>query len=219
VAKIIIFGNGQIASVGYSYLLHDSKHEVVAFTVDNKFINETYLFGLPVVPFDNIESLYPPDQYKMLIMVSYKKVNQLRAQKFKEAKIKGFKFITYIHSKASIWPDLEIGENCFIMEQNVIQPFVSIGDNVIIWSGNHIGHHTTIHDHCFISSHVVVSGSSVIKPYCFLGVNSTIRDGVTVAEKNVVGAGALVLKNTGIKDVHIGATGKIKKSFSDRISI
>ena len=57
-----------------------------------------------------------------------------------------------------VWARHEIGENCFIFEDNTIQPFVKIGDDVVLWSGNHIGHHAEIGDHCFISSHVVISG-------------------------------------------------------------
>ena len=50
-------------------------------------------------------------------------------------------------------------------------------------------------DHCFISSHVVVSGCCTIKESCFLGVNSTLRDNITIGEKTIVGAGAVVLKD------------------------
>ena len=62
-------------------------------------------------------------------------------------------------SDAYLVTEVEIGENCFIFEANVIQPFVRIGDNVVMWSGNHIGHDSTIGSHCFIASHAVISGN------------------------------------------------------------
>ena len=65
---------------------------------------------------------------------------------------------------ATTWSDLDVGENTFVFEYNVIQPFVKIGNNVVLWSGNHIGHHVVIADHCFITSHVVISGATVIAP-------------------------------------------------------
>jgi sugar O-acyltransferase (sialic acid O-acetyltransferase NeuD family) len=153
----------------------------------------------------------------MFVPISYKNVNKLRAEKYHQAKAKGYRLISYVCSKAVTWPGLVVGDNCFIFESNVIQPYVEIGNNVILWSGNHIGHHTKIGDHCFISSHVVVSGSVTIEPYCFFGVNSTIRDGITIARECVIGAGALILKDTKEKEIYAGERTNPQAQSSDRL--
>lgn len=210
--KIIIFGVGQIASVAYFYLTHDSPYEIVAFSVDKQWIKEKRLYDLPISPFEEIEAYYPPNQFKMFAPISYRNVNKLRAEKYYQIKEKGYELISYICSKAVTWPGLEIGDNCFIFESNVIQPYVKIGNNVILWSGNHIGHHTTIKDHCFVTSHVVVSGSVTIEPYCFLGVNSTIRDNITIAKECVIGAGAIITKDTQEKGIYYGPGANILKN-------
>jgi sugar O-acyltransferase (sialic acid O-acetyltransferase NeuD family) len=210
--KVVIFGVGEIANVAHFYLSHDSPYEVVAFTVDKEFIKEKELFELPVVPFEEIEMIYPPDKFKMFAPISYKDVNKLRAEKYYQAKAKGYQLISYICSKATTWPGLVVGDNCFIFENNVIQPFVKIENNVILWSGNHVGHHTFIKDHCFITSHVVISGHVVVEPYCFLGVNSTIRDNITIAKECVIGAGALITKDTQEKGVYYGPAANILKT-------
>jgi sugar O-acyltransferase (sialic acid O-acetyltransferase NeuD family) len=215
--KVVLFGNGQIASVAYFYLTHDSPYEVVAFTVDRDYLTEKEMFGLPVVPFEDVQSIYPPDRFKMYVSVSFRKVNKLRAEKYAQAKEKGYTLISYVSSKATTWPGLSIGDNCFIMENNVIQPFVKIGNNVIMWSGNHIGHHTTIQDHCFLASHVVVSGSVTVGPYCFFGVNATTRDGITIAPECVIGAGTLILKDTVEKGVYIGKPAELLSKRSDEL--
>ncbi len=199
--RVILFGNGQIASVAYAYLTYDSEHEVVAFTVDRAYRDAPTLFDLPVVPFEEVQDHFPPDQCKMLVSISYRGVNRLRAEKYRAAKAKGYACISYVHSRAVTWPDLQLGENCFILEQNVIQPFVTIGDDVTLWSGNHIGHHTVIGDHCFIASQAVISGFVTVEPACFIGVNATIRDGIRIGAECVIGAGALILKDTAPKGV------------------
>ena len=194
-AKVIIFGVGQIAEIAHFYLTTDSEHEVVAFTVDEDFLEQDEFHDLPVVAYENIEQVYSPNEYKLFIPISYKKVNKLRAHKFFDAKSKGYECVSYISSKATYY-NTPVGENCFIFENNVIQPFVTIGDNCILWSGNHIGHHTTIENHCFLASHVVVSGSVSIGEYCFVGVNATIRDNIKIGKENVIGAGAIILSDT-----------------------
>jgi len=194
--KVVIFGTGDFAQVAYFYLTNDSPYEIVAFTANKDSIKEKELFGLPVIPFEEVENHYPPDRFGMFIAIGYSNVNKVRANKYYEAKTKGYELISYMNSKATHWGDTEIGDNCFIFENQTIQPFVKIGNNVVIWSGNHIGHHSVIGDHCFITSHVVISGNVKIGPYCFLGVNATIRDGITIARECVIGAGAVILKDT-----------------------
>jgi len=201
--KVVIFGTEKMAQLAHFYLTNDSPYDVVAFTVDEELIDSKEFLNLPVVPFESVEKSYPPHEYHMFIAVAYKKLNSLRATKYTEAKKKGYKLVTYISSKVTHWGDTEIGDNCFIMENQVIQPFVTIGNNVIIWSGNHFGHDVVIGDHCFISSHVVLCGRVKIEPYCFLGVNATIRDDVIIERECIIGAGALILRDTKEKEVYV----------------
>jgi len=216
--KVIIFGTGAFAEVAYFYLTEDSNYDVVGFTINKKFITEENFCGLPVIEFENIESKYSPTEFSMFIAIGYKNMNKIRANIFNESKQKGYQLISYINSKATVWKNLSIGENCFILENNVIQPFVKIGNDVILWSGNHIGHHSTISDHCFISSHVVISGFTKINSYSFLGVNSTIRDGVTIASECLIGAGTLILKNTKKGGVYTSKDATLLSVSSDKLT-
>ncbi|MFS0919255.1 acetyltransferase [Brevibacillus sp. 179-C 1.1 NHS] len=216
--KVIIFGLGQIAEIAHFYLMEDSPYEVVAFTVDKKYMNKEEFKELPVVPFEEIEMHFPPNEYKLFIPISYTQLNKLRAEKYYEGKKKGYTFISYISSKATYY-NTPIGENCFILENNVIQPFTKIGDNVIMWSGNHIGHHSTIEDHCFLASHIVISGSVLIKPYSFIGVNATFRDNITVGAENIIGAGALILTDTLDGSVYPGKKTEKFHKTSDQIRL
>lgn len=200
-SKVIIFGLGEIAEIAHFYITNDSEHEVAAFTVDREYMKCDEFHKLPVIAYEELIFEYTPDKYKMFIPISYKKVNNIRAEKFIDAKNKGYECISYVSSKATYY-NTPIGENCFILENNVIQPFVEIGDNCILWSGNHIGHHTTIEDHCFIASHVVVSGNVSIGEYSFLGVNSTIADNIKIGKKNVIGSNAVIFNNTDDNSVY-----------------
>lgn len=126
----------------------------------------------------------------------------------------GYKLVSYVSTKSVFWKDLNMGDNCFILENQTIQPTVKIGNNVIIWSGNHLGHGAVIKDHCYISSHVVISGHSVIGKRSFLGVNSTIKDFVTLGQETFVTMGALVTQNTGSGDVLLAGRGTVFKGGS-----
>jgi len=213
-SRVVIFGTGDIGQLAHFYLGHDSPDEVVAFCADGKYVDSKKYLGLPLVPFEEVVDRYPPDDFRMFVALSYSKLNQVRAQKYAEAKDKGYELISYVSTRSVIWDGIEIGDNAFIFENQTIQPFGKIGNNVTLWSGNHIGHHSTIGDHCFLTSHVVVSGHVTIGPYCFLGVNSTLRDGITLAPRTVVGAGTTIVKNTVEGGVYMGPKAELKSTDS-----
>lgn len=215
--KLVIFGSGEIAQLAHYYFSLDSNYEVVAFTVDASYVKESNFCGLPIVAFDEVLKRYPPEKNDFFIALSYSKLNSIRKEKFYTAKEKGYSLASYISSHATVLNDGQIGENCFILEDNTIQPFARIGNNVILWSGNHIGHHSIIHDHTFIASHVIVSGGVEIGEQCFIGVNATLRDHIKVGERCVVGAGALLLGDTAPGGVYLGSATERSKVPSARL--
>lgn len=207
-AKIIVFGVLDTAELAHYYLTHDSEHEVVAFTVNRQFIEQDNFRGLPVVAFEEVETIYPPSEYQFFAPMTGRNMNRNREAIYNHAKAKGYQFISYISSRATIFDKSLIGENCFILEDNTIQPFTTVGNNVVMWSGNHIGHHGQIKDHVFFTSHVVLSGHCVVESYSFFGVNATIRDYTTIAQGTLVGMASAITKETEEWGVYVGNPAK-----------
>lgn len=196
-ARVIIFGLEDFASLAHYYLRNDSDHEVAAFTVTRGYMPEVPLFeGKPVVAFEELKHHYPTDDFRLFAPLSPRRMNRVREDIYRRVKEEGFRFISYVSSRATVFPETPIGENCFILEDNTIQPFTQIGDNVILWSGNHIGHHSKIGDHVMLTSHVVLSGHCTVGNHCYLGVNATIRDGLRLGEGTLVAMGACVSRDT-----------------------
>jgi sugar O-acyltransferase (sialic acid O-acetyltransferase NeuD family) len=192
--KLIIGGDSAFAEIAYEYFTHDSDYEVVAFAVEQEHIKRESVFGLPVVPFEALERQFDPSTHSVYVACVYTQLNRLRTRLASEAKAKGFALASYVSSRAFVWRNVEIGEHCFIFEDNTVQPFVSVGNNVVMWSGNHIGHHSTIRDNCFISSHVVISGFVDVGENCFLGVNSTIVNNVEIGRDCWLGPNTIIVK-------------------------
>ncbi len=196
-AKVVIFGLQDFAQLASFYLQQDSEHEVVAFSVHQQYLPAELEFeGLPIVTFEAVEKTFPPSDFSFFAPMSARKMNRLRASVYQQIKSKGYRLISYISSRATIYSRSQIGDNCFILEDNTVQPFTSIGNNVVLWSGNHIGHHSVIKDHVTFTSHVVLSGHCLVEPYSFFGVNATIRDGVHIAEGSFIAMSAAITKDT-----------------------
>lgn len=207
--KLVLFGDSAFAEIAYEYFTHDSEYEVVGFTVSQQYITKKELFGLPVVPFEEVENIFSPDTHDMHIAIVYLQMNRVRTRFYHEAKEKGYRLANYISSRAFVWRNVTMGDNIFIFEDNTIQPFVKIGSNNVFWSGNHIGHHSTIGSHNFISSHVVVSGFCNIGDSNFFGVNSTVGNNIDIGNDCLLGSFTHMVKNV--------PSGTLMKGVPDKI--
>ena len=213
---LVLIGAGELAQIACEYFTHDSGYEVVAFSVERDYLAEPTLAGRPVVAYEMLERIYPPTEVEAFVAIPASQLNRLRTRFYLDAKRRGYRFASYVSSRAFVWRNAEIGENCFIFEGNVVQPFVRIGDNCILWSGNHVGHRTVVHDHVFVASHAVISGYCEIGEYSFVGVNATFNDGVKVAADNVIGAGALLTRDTEPGRIYVGSPARAVEGRSSR---
>jgi len=213
--RLVIIGDTAFAEIAYEYFTHDSPYEVAAFSVERSYLSRERLFGLPVVPFEELERLYEPESHAFFVAATYTQMNALRKRLYVMAKDKGFSPASYVSSRAFVWRNVRLGEHCFVFEGNVVQPFAVLGDNVVLWSGNHIGHHSRIQSHCFVSSHVVISGFVDVGEACFFGVNATVANNVVIGHNCLIGAGAMVLGDLPDGQKVIGVWKKSVDSFQE----
>jgi len=107
----------------------------------------------------------------------------------------GHEPVTLIHPSATFGADVTLGEGV------VIASHVSVTTNVRIGDHSHININATVSHDCRVSRFVTVSpscsvsGSVTLRERVFLGVNCAIRQGLTIGEGSVVGAGAVVLSD------------------------
>ena len=218
-SNIVIFGASDVARLAHLYFTRDSEHQVVAFTVDPDHRRGDVFEGLPVCDFTRVTELYPPEQFELFVAVGYTGMNQVRANRYLQTRALGYRLVSYVSSRCTFLTDHPVGDNCFILEDNTIQPGVRIGNNVTLWSGNHIGHDSIIEDHCFITSQVVVSGHVHVGSHSFLGVNASLRNGITVAPRTLVGAGATITSDTVEGSVYVPPRAVRLEKASDEIAL
>ena len=215
--KVVIFGTGELAQRIFFYL-KDSDDQVLAFCANKSKIDKEELLGLPVIAFENIKETFPPTEFSMFIALAYSEMNKKRTKFFNEAKNKGYELYSFVHPSTKIWDEFEMGENCFILANNVIQPFVKLGNNVLIGSNNLISHNTTIGDNCFITSNVTMGGHITMGKNCFVGLSATINQRIKIGNECVVGAGTIISKDINDKEVYAENSSKKLPQSSECIS-
>jgi sugar O-acyltransferase (sialic acid O-acetyltransferase NeuD family) len=213
-ADVVIFGAGQIAEVAKVYMDAHSADRIVGFTVDTAYRNAETFHGL--VAWDQLEDHFPASSVKLLGPLSYRRFNDFRRERHLEGKARGYAFTSFIHPASHVYTH-EIGENCFILENNVIQPFVRIGAGVMIWSSNHIGHHAVIGDYCFLASHVGLGSGVRLGESCFLGGKAGVETGVEIGAASFLGGGAIVKRSLPAESVVPGQSDPVAPYSSARL--
>lgn len=203
--RLIIYGIGKFAEYVHYVFENDSSYNVEAFCIESNLFKELNRKdeNLPLIDFNQVQGQFPPDDFDLFIAVGN---NKIRKRIVQSARKKGYSLASYISTKASVWENLEYGENVFVDEGTMLQPFVKIGDSCILFACN-IGHHTKIGHNCLIS--VVTTGGNVqIGNNSYIGMNSVIKQNVRIEKNNVIGMGCVISSDTmpGSVFTHKGTT-------------
>ena len=214
--KLYIFGTQNFAEMSHYLFSEDSGYEIAGFTVDGSYLDRTSFKGLPVLAYEDFLKAVQPEDADLFVAVGVGKINTLRAQKVARIQQDGYRLASYVSSSARIPKDLVLAPNTMIMDNVNIHPFVSIGANTIIWSSSRIALKVRIGAHVWITS-AVIGDSSTIGDFSFVGLNATVAPFTNIASHNLIGAGALILKDTKDYEVYKGPRSTPSKVSSLRI--
>lgn len=193
-------GIGMHARRLHAYLTADGGRDVEAFAVHRRFLDAddalpAEFLDRPLVAFEELDTTHPPDTHELCVTVGYRDVNQARARVWQEGLDRGYEHVNYASSYVRRWEPSTVGtRGTHLVEDTNVQPYVTIGDDCWI-AGSRVGHESRVGDHCWITG-ATIAADVTVGEFCFIGVGATILDGVTIAPRTVVGAGALIKRDT-----------------------
>ena len=126
-----------------------------------------------------------------------------------------------------IFPDAQIGENCNICSNVLIENEVRVGNNVTVKSGVQLWDGITLEDNVFIGPNATFTNDllprsknpdwklqkTIIKKGASIGANATILCGITIGENAMIGAGSVVTKDVPDNEVWIGNPARFLKKI------
>ncbi len=193
--KVIIYGVNHQAQQLKILLEEEGEAEVCAFTVDKEYRKEDILLGLPVYEFENIEKLFSPEKFEIVLSFGYRNMIKNREEKFYCCKKKGYTLYTYISKRALVYTS-DIGEGSLIYPECFIAPFTRIGRGCFLENGTSIAHHSILDGFIFCAPRTNVCGDVTIESNCFLGAGCIVAGGANLKRRTLVAAGAVLLKDT-----------------------
>ena len=69
---LVLFGAGELARLAYLAFADDDSWHVVACTVSAPYVDDAELFGLPVVPWEELETTHPAADHALFVAVGYR---------------------------------------------------------------------------------------------------------------------------------------------------
>lgn len=208
----IVFGTGDFADIVSWVIVNGMKRKVKAFTANRKYIGyETIHRGYPLVPFEDIEKIYCPDEYSMVIAYEGKEMYKQRRSTFEKAVDLGYKMENIISDSAIISTD-RMGNGNIILEGCIVAPFSEIGNGNILWSGAIVQHHNRVGNFNVFGPRVSPSGFVEIGNHCFLGNGAIIKNRVKISDYSFIGAGAYLSKDTTEREVVVPSRSYVLKN-------
>ena len=197
----MIIGAKRFARRMWAYLTHDAKLSVVAFAVHRRYLEDDTLLGLPVVAIEDLPQRLDPAGHDVCVAAGHLQVNRVRASLCEELEACGYRLLRYVATTATCWQASQVGErNVLILDRAVVAPFATVGDDVVLNTCN-VNHDVVIEDHSFVATGATIGGEAFVGAYSFIGLNAVVRSGVRIAPRTVVGAGAVVKRDTQEGDV------------------
>ncbi len=192
---IVIYGISAYAEMMRYNFDRYSPYQVVAFSVDRKYMTESSFCGLPIIAFEDITTSYPIDQFKLFVAIGYR-IMRNRKVLYDKAKNQGYTLVNYISPKAVLHDDLIIGENNVIQSSVDIDIAVTIGNNNVFWTGSILGHNLEVGNHNYISGGGGLGGNCVVGDACFLGNGAIMVNNLNIADETYMVAGTVILRDT-----------------------
>lgn len=209
--KIVIYGTAKISEITMQDL---GDYGVVAFAADKQYITSKSFLGLPLVDFEEVDEIYPPYAFNMMVLRSHRFMREREAS-FLRAKNKGYYLPNFVSPKADV-AGVIMGENNFIFSQVYIGHFSKLGNNNLIRPQTYMGHDVVVGNHVYVSPGCNIAGYCQIGDLSFLGIGSTIGgDRLHVARETLLGAGSLLLKDTDEYSMYIGVPCKKVKEHQE----
>lgn len=205
--NIILYGAGEFAEL-LTYFLNDNGIEVSGYVVDTEYWNKNEFQSKKLIAFDEMEMVFPPEQYEVLIAVTAKNMNHERKRIFDSCKQKGYRIASFADRSARICSS-DIGEGNIIFANVFIGPFCKIGKGNVFSEFTCIPHFNTVGDFNFFTPSVNLAGHSHVGNHCFIGLNSEVKNYVRLADYTLLGAGTYLDKDTKPYDVVVPARSAI----------
>lgn len=198
-----ILGVGANTSV-YIELLELLNHRIIGLSHYQEGRTGENLLGYPIVCTN--ADLFQKDDLSDYCFALSMGDNHIRTSIAHEIRSRGGHVPTLISPHATVSKYAHLEEGVVVPTNATIQPNVTIGTDTVIAVNATVAHDATLETGCWVAGNAYVGAYVHLCKNAFIGVSATIlpKEGRTIGENALVGAGALVTKDVAANETVVG---------------
>lgn len=116
---------------------------------------------------------------------------------------------TFIHPKAYVAPNAQIGPGCVIMPHVSISSGARLGRCCLVMVGANIGHNSEIGDCCHLAAQSCLGACLKVGKGVHICLNAAVRENLTLGDGSTLGMGGVLLNNMGPYEIWAGVPAKL----------
>ncbi|MEZ0296787.1 MAG: hypothetical protein ACAI35_10080 [Candidatus Methylacidiphilales bacterium] len=128
------------------------------------------------------------------------------------------RYVTLIDPQATVARSATIGRGCLLLPGARVGASATLHDGVILLQNTFVGHDSVVGMHTCFAPGAMSAGFSNIGPCCYIGMQSAIRESITIGEGCVVGLGSTVIQDVEPNCVVAGNPARILRRFDGPVS-
>lgn len=132
-----------------------------------------------------------------------------RVTKFKKLNIPIEANASAVHPLAYLNPSTKVGFGVIFLPFSATSFGAHIGNFIHVYTNGFIGHDSIIDDFSTITAHSIVGGRVQINEGAHIGLNSSIKEDISIGKYAIIGMGAVVTKDVPDKAIVVGNPAKI----------
>lgn len=113
------------------------------------------------------------------------------------------------HPAAVIEPTARIGNGTYVGPTAVVHSFALIGPHCIVNSAAVVEHECDLASNVHVAPGAILGGRARVGPDTLLGIGARVLPGVSIGERCVIGAGAVVLSDVPAGATVVGVPGRV----------
>lgn len=202
--KILIIGAGGLGKEVADLIRYLNQYEIEGFLDDDPGKKDTLVNQLPVLGTVLDLEKYC-DTKHIVIAIANPGVKKKIA---KVAVNAGFRFPNLIHPSVVLGNNVTLGQGNIICAGVILSTESCLNDFITINPQCGIGHESTLCSYSTLYWGVHIGGNTIVNEACELGTHSCVLQGLHIAEKVVLGAGAVVVKSIDTCGTYVGIPAK-----------
>lgn len=209
--KLVLIGRGGHSKV-VEEMAKQQNIDVIGY-LDDKYPFFDVENNLYIGPLHEVSKLVDiVEEVRFIIAIGN---NQVRRNIYEKMNLPNNRFLTLIHSTATVSHSAQIGVGSVVMANSVIQPNAKVGNHTIINTSSIIEHDNEISSFVHISPNATLTGTVSIGEGSLIGAGASIIPNIHIGEWSIVGAGSTVIKDLPSYCTAVGVPAKIKVKEDD----